>query len=408
MNPSLFSTPNSLGERMWSREDSEWAQTLQGPTKAIGARPKSAMMGGAHAILSAMTGSGTPISIFMPASGFYVTFTAPEETDLCDYDFSWGLESSLVGVSSTGMLLNASSGIYLAHQFNFALQFVEDTTLVHNRENLRTKILSRLNEQDYGLFVIGPMIAKFLGGFPFVLECSVGTCNHEQETKINLARIINYDRKALTARQLEIVEKCNSSSTLTDELFEEYQSEHRKVKASRLLVRELPGGEKVYLDLEHPNIGKYLDFSAEWVREVEDTNNIVMSTMATEAQRRRHLSTRAEARRLTRYRHMVKAIVTVTEDNEESSIVDEKVIKDYLVKFSAHPDLARRVEQLIDEYVVQSQLSLIGYMAFECAGCGTKPTPGNEFVPISPDQLFFTLAQQVSTLFTMLANPDAQ
>ena len=399
----LFATPNEIGDKMWARPGADWQQTLQGVTIEMGCRPKGMALSGAHQLLSALTGTGTPISLLMPGSGFYVSFTAPDETDLCDYDFTWGLESAIVGTSSTGMLLNAASGIYLAHQFNFALQHVDGCTLVHSKDNLRNSILSHLDESDYGLFVLGPFIAKFLGGFPFTLECSNGKCNHQRDTRISLPRIINYDRNGLTTRQIEILEKYSNSNTLTEALYAEYKSEHKKIKESRILIIE-DKKASVYFDLEHCNIGTYIDSSSEWVREVEDTNNVIMSTMATEVQRRKHLRTRAEARRLLRYAHMVKAIVTVDEHGAEFSVTDRAEIKHYLNLLSAKPSLVASIEEGIENFIVHSQLSLIGYMAYTCESCGKEAEVGEEFVPISPDTLFFTLAQQVSSLYQMLAD----
>lgn len=404
-NISLFSTPAGLGERMYTRPGALWAQTIQGPTKEIGPRPGGKQLSAAAQILSTVTGSGPDVTLFMPASGFYVSFQAPDESALCDYDFTWGLEASIVGVSTTGMLLNASSGIYLAHQFNFALDHAVDSTIVHNKDTLRTTLMNRLDEQDYGLFVLGPLIAKFLGGFPFTLECAVGTCNHQRDTKINLSRIVNYDRNLLTARQLEIAEKCNTSSSMTDALYNEYKAEHKKVKESRAEIITV-GDAKVFLELEHCNIGRYLEMSSTWVKGVEEANNTIMSSLATEVQRRKHLNTRAEARRLLRYQHMVKAIVTVNGDGVEDSITNVKEIERYLTEFSSKPSLAHRIEEKIEEFIVASQLSLIGYMAYECESCKTAPAPGEEFITISPDTLFFTLAQQVSSLFKALANPE--
>lgn len=401
-----LSTPNSIGERAFSRPGSEWAQTLQGPTKEIGVRQNGQALGSAHSIISSLTGSGTPITLFMPASGFYVTFDAPDEMDLCDYDFSYALESSIVGVSTTGMLLNASSGIYLAHQINFALNHVSDCSLVHNRENIRTKILSHLDERDYGFFVLAPLVAKFLGGYPFTLECSVGTCNNKRDAIINLARILWYDRKALTKKQLELAEKFNHSSSMDEKSYLEYRGEHSKIKESRPLIHTTPGGDCVYFTLEHCSIGEYIDHSTKWVKNVSDDNNVVMSTLATEKQRHSHLAKRAESRRLLRYAHLVKSIDVETDAGELSSITDKGEIEKQLIKFCAKPTLVREVERKIGSFIVASSISLVGYMAFECDACGAKPEPGMEFVAISPDSVFFTLAHQVSLIVGALTEVD--
>lgn len=402
---TMLATPDDIGTRIAQRDDAEWAQSLPGPNGEMGIRPRNTAKNGALSVLSSLTGGSTQIKVLMPASGFYITFSAPTEAELCDFDFSSALETSIVGMDTAGLLMNASSGVYIRNQINFALNYAVDTSLVHNRETIRTIILNRLNERDYGLVLLAPMIAKFLGGFPYTLTCSVNQCDYEEEKRLNLARLVHYDRKALTEKQLTILDTYSDSGSLTDEKYKEYHDEFVRVKGSTTTIGDDERG-KLILHYAHPSIQRYFFFTDKWVQDVEDNNNVIMSTMATEDQRRRHLQTRAEARRMLRYQHLIEKIESVAPSGETEVITSEDEIGEILRGLCANPEMVRTVENDIQKFIVNSSLSLIGYRANECPSCKAKPSTGNEFISMSPDSVFFTLVQLVSETYKGLANPD--
>lgn len=402
---TMFATPEDIGSRISKRDNALWGQSLPGPNGEMGIRPRNTSKNGALSVLTSLTGGGTQVKMLMPASGFYITFSAPTELEMCDFDFSSALETSIVGMDTAGLLMNASSGVYIRNQVNFAINYAVDTSLVHNRENIRTVILNRLNERDYGLVLLGPMIAKFLGGFPYTLTCSVDACDYEEDKRVNLGRLIHYDRKALTNRQLEILDTYTDSSSLTEKLYAEYHEEFVRVKGSSTTIGNDEQG-KLILNYYHPSIQRYFYFTDKWVNDVESSNNVIMTTMATEDQRRRHLQTRAEARRMLRYQHLIQSIESVAPTGETEVVTDEEEIAEILRGLCANPELVKKVEVDIQEFIVNSSITLIGYRAQECPKCKTKPSAGNEFISMSPDSVFFMLVQLVSETYKGLANPD--
>ena len=402
---TMFATPEDLGTRIVQRDNAIWGQGLPGPNGDMGIRPRNTAKNGALSVLTSLTGGGAQIKMLMPASGFYITFSAPTESEMCDFDFASALDTSIVGMDTTGLLLNASSGVYIRNQVNFALNYAVDCSMVHNRENIRTTVLNRLNERDYGLVLLGPMIAKFLGGFPYTLTCSVDKCDYEEDKRVNLARLVHYDRMALTEKQLTILDTYTESSSMTDAIYKEYHDEFKRVKDSTTTIGTEETGQLI-LNYYHPNIGRYFNITDNWVRDVEDSNNVIMTTMATEDQRRRHLQTRAETRRLLRYQHLIESIESVAATGERELVTDDKQIEEILRGLCADPTLVKSVESDIHKFIVSSSLTMIGYRAEECPSCHTKPTPGNEFIPMSPDSVFFMLVQLVSETYKALANPD--
>lgn len=403
---TLFGTPNDIGSLIAQRSHSDWANFISGPTKKIGTR-----VGGnvtrARALISTLSGGNQGITMFMPASGFYVEFKSPNESDLCDFDFKLSQENSIVGVDTSGMLLSATSAVNVGHLFNFALEYVTDCTLTHNKEQLSNTIRTRLKSQDHGLFVLGPLIAKFIGGFPFDIVCPAGKCNHVRDIVLNLARVINYDRFMISHEQAKIVERCSSMGSMSQKDYDEYQAEHSLAPESRILLGEVEGNE-IYLTLKECSIGYFIEQGLDWVSEVEDSNNLVLATFATEVQRAQHINLRSNVRKLMRYKHLFNSIEIIGVDGDVEIIDDRKELLEEMESFAGQLELSARIQRDIGKFVIARQISLIGYMATECEACKRPVTPGEEFVSLSPDMLFFMLSQAVSSVQQVAAEVQKQ
>lgn len=114
----------------------------------------------------------------------------------------------------------------------------------------------------------------------------------------------------------------------------------------------------------------------------------------------------AEARRLTRYAHMVKSI-TVNEQREvngEMQVIpqtetDTAKIVEMLEELSSDRIYVGQFENAIAEYNERTRLAVFGYMGKRCPACGK--THGEKdglyrgIVTISPDRVFRALSSGV-------------
>lgn len=400
---SQLITPQDIGSLIAKRAGSDWAQNIQLPGGGKVTVRKGGNPNRATSIISSLTGDSDTIILFLPASGIHVEFEAPKEQSYCDFDFKLSQDLSIVGTDTTGMLLSASSAIPSAHQFQFALDHVTNATISHNSENLTNRLRTRIKSQDIGLFILGPIIASFIGGFPFELTCPVGNCTTTKDIMLALSRIINYDRSMLTEKQLRIVEATTKMGSMSDTQYDEYQAEHSVVTEHRVFIGKV-NEVNVYLELQECSAGYYIEQSMDWVRQVEDGNNVIMTEFATEAQRVEHIKQRGSTHKLLRYKHLFKAIVAESQEGEElERIEDRKEILKHLERVSAKPQMSSDIQSGIQKFIVARQISLLGFIAEECEFCGHKAKDGEEFVSISPDLLFFLLSQAVSSVQQMAA-----
>lgn len=393
-------TPKDIGSIIANRPGSDWNQYIDLPGGGRAAIRKGGGGTRAMSLISSLTGDGESITMLMPASGIYVEFKAPKEEAFCDFDFKVSQDQGYVGLDTSGMLLSAASVVNSAHQFNFALDHAINASIVHSKDNLANTLRARIKSQDLVLFNMGPLIAMFIGGFPFELTCPVGKCNHREDILLGLARIVNYDRNMLTEKQLDILAKYNTMGGMPESVYDEYQKDHKLVTESRVLIGEPKEGFKVYLELEECSAGFYISEGNEWINKVEDNNNIVMSNFATETQRRQHIELRGEVNKLLRYQHLFGSIVAIeTETGDVVERIDDRAkVLAHMEKMTGKSHIASRIQSDIVNFIAARQISLLGFMAEKCAECGHKAEKGNEFVSISPDLLFFMLSQAVSSV----------
>lgn len=409
-----FYTPGAMGDRMLEREGSKWQNGFTKPDGQGAVTPRShAKSGkGASALLNRIRGTGAPITLWLPSTGIYVTFTAPKEADYCDYDIQQTMETAEVGRLTHGLTMNMASGIYLKGQVEFALRYAVSTTYDCEGGDIAQTLVNVIKQQDYGLVITGPTIAKFPAGIPWTFLCPVGTCRHTEQKLLNLGRAIRNDDFALSAYQREFMVTHTRPESVTDEMLEKYQSEFRETKSAKFKT-DYDGVGQVEFEFTMTTLHDYFVKTVEWVKELSDTANEALANRATAHERESYMRSRNEARRLTRYAHMVKAITVSCFDGDE--VIEEREegkaeIIEMLADLTSDRELTNRFEEAIQQYIIDNTHSLIGYRAHACEKCGNKHPDTKVdgafrgIVPISPDRIFFGLSQQVSMVTNLLSN----
>lgn len=409
-----FYTPGALGDRMLEREGSSWQNGFTKPDGQGAVTPRShAKSGkGASALLNRIRGTGAPITLWLPHTGIYVTFTAPKEADYCDYDIQQTMETAEAGRLTHGLTMNMASGIYLKGQVEFALRYAIATTYDCEGGDIAQTLATVIRQQDYGLVINGPTIAKFPGGIPWTFLCPNGECRHTEEKLLNLSRAIRNDDFALSDHQRKFMVEHTRAESVTSEMLEKYQSEFRQTKSSKFKA-DFEGLGEIEIEFQMTTLHDYFVKTVEWVKELGDAATEALANRATTHERETYMRQRNEARRLTRYAHMVKAITVICNDGEETIEEREenkKEIINMLADLTSDREFANSFEDAIFQYIIDNTHSLIGYRAHACEKCGNKHIdektdgPFRGIVPISPDRIFFALSQQVSMVTNLLSN----
>lgn len=405
-------TPGSGGGNAFDlamqRDDTVWNQGMQKDgDKYAGLVGVNTSGKGAVAALRRKRKSGSPSSVFLPASGFYVKFRAPHERDFCDFDIALALETAKIGTSSYGLLMSASSGIYVRNIIEFCLLFAESTTLDIGGDDLKTTLIDRIDKDDYWLIIVGMLAAKFPAGIPWGLSCLNPECDHIAEGRLNLARAIRMGSSLISDRQRALYyrQKAEDDNTISYEEQAEYRKEHKPVAAS---IFEDNG---VRVEFGRASLGEFFDVTEEWVDEINETTTRALTDYATEKDREGHLRVNAESRRLTRYLHMVKSITVDEGDGRISTATTRAEIKTMLGDLSPDRVYVAAFETAVTKFTEMSRLAVFGYMGRTCPECqtpqGDKDGDFRGIVTISPDRVFFVLSRAVSAMQRLWLNQYA-
>ena len=389
-----------------SRDDTAWEQRVQlpGMNKPVGLiSTRLNQQTGAIAALRRRRKSGIPNWVWLPATGIFVGFRAPLEREICDFDIELALETAKIGMQTYGLMLSASSGVYLSHMIEFALRFVTDCSLDCEGNDMKTVLMDTIDIADYWLLLIGVMQAKFPGGLPWTLICGHEGCGHQEDVRLNLARCIRMGTSLYTdiQRNLWALQRGKDDATITRADQRKFVEEHIKDPSA---IFEQDG---IIVKSGRSTLGKFFDNTERWIEETNAATTSALAEKGTEREREDHLRLTAEARRLTRYAHMVESITVMEEiyDGEESH--EEPIVeKDYdkivqmLEELSSDRKYVANFEGAIATYNDRSRLAVFGYMGQRCPACGKADEGEKEgvyrgIVTISPDRVFFELSRVV-------------
>lgn len=408
-----FYAPGAICDRMLERDGSNWQNGFNKSDGQSRVTPQShAKSGtGASALLRRIRKTGAPITLWLPHTGIYVTFTSPKEADYCDYDIQQTMETAEVGRLTHGLLMNMSSGIYLKGQVEFALRYAVSTSYDCEGNDIAQTLITVIKQQDYGKVISGPTVAKFPGGLPWTFLCPNGDCRDRSEKLLNLSRAMRDDDNALTDYQRKFMEENTRPETVTADMIAKYQAEFRETQSAKFTTKIDDG--QITFRFAMTELHDYFVKTTEWVKELSDAANEALAGRATAHERESFMRQRNESRRLTRYAHMVKSILVSIDDGGETieELEESKEgITEMLADLTSDRELVNAFEDAIQQYIIDNTHSLIAYKAHRCGGCGKTQedalTDGafRGLVPISPDRIFFALSQQVSMVTSLLSN----
>ncbi|QVW56192.1 hypothetical protein pEaSNUABM6_00056 [Erwinia phage pEa_SNUABM_6] len=403
LTPPVMINNRAAFDMALEREDTSWQQTIKLPNnKYVSAvTDRGANAQGALASLRRRRGSGSPVSVWLPATGIFVGFRAPHENDMCDFDIRITSEQSKIGMFTYGLLLASSSGVYLQHMIEHSLNFAVETSYDCQGLDLKTALMDIVDVDDYWLLIIGPLMAKFPAGIPWKLLCPNHECGHEREVRLNLARCIRMADGLFSDlhRSLWLRQRGKGPDAIIgNEEYLQYRKELPKTKAARFHYEQLG----VTVEFGRSTIGQFIDNTNAWVEKINTSATNALANHATETERSQYIRLAAENRRLTRYATHVKAITveeTIKGEVVETREEDPDRIFEMLEELSSDRLYVLAFENALSAYNEESRMAVFGYMGHACPSCktteGEEDGPFRGIVTISPDKVFFALSRVV-------------
>lgn len=395
-------------EQAMMREGVTWDQRLKLPDGSAMALVRSHGNQDVSTLgrLRRAKGGGVPVTLFMPSSGFYVTYRTPHEREFCDVDLQFAAETSLLGMATYGLLMSASSGVYMRHLIDAAMGFVTATSLNVEGKDMTTSVLAALDMQDAMLFILGPIIAKYPGGLPWELICPMADCGDSRELQLNLSRCIRPGNGLYANTQLDFIVRTRGKQ-VTQAQIQEYKG-YATTPETHQFNHTLPQGGSVKVTWGHSTALEYFNHATNWIETNNTITTAAMMEHATEDLRERHLRIVADQRRLLRNIHFVKAVEVIDADGSTSLETEIAKIIPLLEELSEDRLYINAFEAALANYIEDCRLFVVGYMADTCPSCqrsggeqGDKTFRG--MIPLAPDRIFFTLSRVVSGTQRQLA-----
>jgi len=405
-----FYTPHATYLERANSDDAEWCQHIKHNDRVIGpVKPRLRSTGGhvtgraAIELIRRNSGNGGSLTYQLPHTGITITMEPAKESRFIDLEFSLQHQATQVGMSTTGLLLNARSGVFSEALIRFALEHITSTNYATGADELVETLLDIIDPLDYGALIWGVMATKFANGHPWEFHCVSKTCDHRRTAMINFARMLWIDKAALTEKQLNLL--ANNQTSITNDLLKQYQEEFKTPDSNTVTLND-----GAVIAFGRSSLRHYITCAKRWVDDIERTYTKSMTNYTTQARRSEFLDGQVQARRMLKFEHIVKEIRIPGEIDGEFIIIDDaETIREALIEYSTLSENFSIFEEGADRYINDSTIAIVGYSSQKCQACNHVPSSSNggrhrSIVPIAIDRLLFMLVQQRNLIMSEMAN----
>lgn len=353
-------------------EDSSFEQGVLTPggLKSISSlklKEKSGELKGELALLriSNFLGLGNVVNIPLPHSGIWVTIKPPSEKDLIDFYNSLYREKIILGRNTNGYTLTNMSVHINYSVYNFILRHIHS---VNNADISKEDLSKKLILHDFPILVWGLACTMYPNGFDYRRACvnDVTECDHIEEGKVNLDKLLWVDNSSLTDAQKLILDE-NRPNKLNIESYNKYQVEHK-----RLVSRTVEIQDGLKIKLRTPTFDQFTTEGLKWVnhitalveRSLIGVNNNE-DNESNEDEKRESLNQYVRASTLSQYNFFVDEIHI-----QDSVIKDRSSIDEVLSELSSHDKLRPKIIESILKFKNDITIACIGVPEYKCPNCG--------------------------------------
>lgn len=371
---TLVSIPGDTVMRVQMREGSMWAQELQGAKyfikpaykKTAPSDVKSEMSGNtAVDMFIANTGMGRPVRWPLYRSGIWINIRPASLTYLAEIDRSLSFERAQLGMDTAG-LLNSNDGLIFDEKLvDAALRLVTRCSVnVTSTMDLRDLIV----KSDIPSLIAAMAAATYADGAVGSIPCTTVECKHVDTFDMDVRRMSWVDQARFSKEQVNFMDDPDAIHTI---------EEVRKYQEGFLRDEE---GNFVYkgriFDFHVGSAQQYFTLGHQWFAQINRALNEALGEAEIENGRRARITQSIlTAETLCRYAHYIKSIRIPGKDENQndvmSTITDADTIRDILKMLLSDDDGADGLLAAIDNYMVQTEVVIIGYPNVKCSKCNT-------------------------------------
>lgn len=397
---TMNSMPSDLLMRAQTREGSQWAQSLRGNNYFIKPAWKSVAR---DAIQSSMSGN-TAVDLFIQGAnmgrtvrwplyrtGIWINIRPASLTYLAEIDRSLSFDRAQIGLDTAGLFNSNDSLIFDDKLVDAALRLV---TFCNVQVNSVMDLRDIIAKADIPSLIAAMAAATFADGAGASVTCTDHGCRNSDMFDMDLRRMSWVDTTRFSPEQIALMDEPNTVHTL--EQVREYQAGFTRDEEGKY---EFKGRT---FNFHNGSAGEYFELGHQWIAQI----NRALSEALGEAEidngkRARVVQSILTAETLCRYAHYIKSITVPSKDVDKNDIIvtidDPATIRDILKMLISDEDGADGLFAAIEEYIVQTEITIFGYLNYACTKCGKYHLDDRGearlIIPFKVGTAFFTLLQ---------------
>lgn len=397
---TLNSMPSDLLMRAQTREGSQWAQSLNGKNFFIKPAWKSVAR---DAIQTSMSGN-TAVDLFIQGAnmgrtvrwplyrtGIWINIRPASLTYLAEIDRSLSFDRAQIGLDTAGLFNSNDSLIFDDKLVDAALRLV---TYCNVQVNSVMDLRDIIAKADIPSLIAAMAAATFADGAGASVTCTDHGCRNSDMFDMDLRRMSWVDTTRFSPEQIALMDEPNTVHTL--EQVREYQAGFARDEEGKY---EFKGRT---FHFHNGSAGEYFELGHQWIAQI----NRALSEALGEAEidngkRARVVQSILTAETLCRYAHYIKSITVPSKDVDKNDIIvtidDPATIRDILKMLISDEDGADGLFAAIEDYIVQTEITIFGYLNYACTKCGKYHLDDRGearlIIPFKVGTAFFTLLQ---------------
>ena len=397
---TMNSMPSNLLMRAQSREGSRWAQELRGNQyfikpawKSVSKRDVQQSMSGNIAVDLFIQGANMGRTVRWPLyrSGIWINIRPASLTYLAEIDRSLSFDRAQIGLDTAGLFNSNDSLIFDDKLVDAALRLV---TYCNVQVNSVMDLRNIIAKADIPSLIAAMAAATFADGAGASVTCTDHKCRNSDMFDMDLRRMSWVDTSRFSPEQIALMDEPDVVHTLDQ--VREYQAGFARDEEGKY---EFKGRT---FHFHNGSAGEYFELGHQWIAQI----NRALSEALGEAEidngkRARVVQSILTAETLCRYAHYIKSITVPSKDVDQNDIIvtidDPNTIRDILKMLIADDDGSDGLFAAIEDYIVQTEITIFGYLNYACTKCGNYHLDDRGearlIIPFKVGTAFFTLLQ---------------
>lgn len=397
---TMLSHSSELFLKATVREGSVWSQQLQGKQiyikpayKRVSPSAVKPEVSGNNAVDMFIAGTGMGRTVRWPLyrTGIWVNVRPASLTYLAEIDRSLSFDRAQLGMDTSGLVNSNDDMVFDEKLFDAALRLITWTNVqVSSVMDLRDIIV----RSDIQSLIAALAAATFADGATGSIACTEHKCRQIDTFEMDVRRMSWVDQSRFNQSQIDFMDDIETVHTL---------EEVRKYQEGFLIAEE---GRYEYkgriFDFHVGSAGQYFQNTHAWFAQINRALNESMGEAEIENGRRARITQSIlTTETLCRYLHYIKAIRIPGKDDQSQDVIstinDQGTIRDVLRMLINDDDGADGLLAAIDDYIIQTEVVVIGYRNVKCSACGTYHLDDRGaarlIIPFKVGSAFFTLLQ---------------